>query len=110
MHAHRHMESTFALLSNRLRHPVEETADRAGAPFARLLRRHGRVLGDAALVKIIQKLDVRKATSAAFLMIDTAYGSPLSRDDQSILRNASAQQKSRRCRRLLSRYFTPRTL
>src|SRR5260370_5757721 len=41
---------------NRLRHPAENTADQAGAPFARRLCRF--VLGDAAPVKIIQELDV----------------------------------------------------
>src|SRR6267143_716278 len=41
---------------NRLRHPAENTADQAGAPFAWRLCRL--VLGDAAPVKIIQELDV----------------------------------------------------
>src|SRR5947207_5650003 len=42
--------STFVARSNRLRHPAEDAADQAGAPFE-LLRRCGLVVGDAAAIK-----------------------------------------------------------
>src|SRR5665811_2216608 len=53
--------------SNRLRHPAEDTVDQAGAPP--VLRRH-HILGDAALVKIIQEYDVVRLGDGETLLAD----------------------------------------
>ncbi len=55
---------------NRLRHPAENAVDQAGAPPAPLLLRRHYVLGDAALVKIIQELDVIRLGDGEILLAD----------------------------------------
>src|ERR1700730_9083403 len=54
--------------SNRLRHPAEEAVDQAGAP--RMRSRCRLVLGDAAVVKIIQELDVVRLGDGEVLLAD----------------------------------------
>src|SRR5258707_13946591 len=62
--------AAFAAPSNRLRHPAEDAVDQAGAPCATQLLRRRLVLGDAALIKIIQELDVVRLGDCKMLFAD----------------------------------------